>query len=111
MEYDLDILHLPDVAFQISDGKGDEVVPAVGLKPQRDFVPFDAEAPLVQREASSGGRIWGLVGVVRIFEHPYEEVLSWVEVSLTPITGGAAPRSMRCRCTDRRSAACAAIFA
>ncbi len=111
MEYDLHILRLPDVAFRISDGKGDEVVPAVGLKPQWDFVPFNAVAPLVQREASSGGRVWGLVGVVRIFECPYEEVLSWVEVSFALITGGAASRSTRCWCTDRRSASHAAIFA
>ncbi len=111
VEYDLHILRLPNVAFWTGDGEGDEVIPAVGLKPQRDFVSFDAVAPFVQREASGGGRVWGLMGVVRIFERPYEEVLSWVEVSFAPITGGVAPQSAHCRCTDRRSASRAAILA
>src|SRR6266702_2674045 len=87
------------------------MVPAVWFEPQQDFVPFNTIASLVQREASGGGRVWGLVGVVRIFERPYEEVLSWVKVPLASVTGGAAPRSTHCWCADRHSAACAAIFA
>ncbi len=111
VEYDLYILRLPNVAVRASDGEGDEVIPAVGFKPQRDFVSFDAVASLVQRETSSGGRVWGLVGVVRIFERPYEEVLSWVKVSFAPVTSGAAPQSARHWCTDWRSASRAAILA
>src|SRR6266702_1611945 len=87
------------------------MVSAVWFEPQRDFVPFVAIASLVQREASGGGHVWGLMWVVRILEHPYEEVLSWVKISLAPITGGVAPWSARCWCTDRRSASRAAIFA
>ncbi len=111
VEYDLHILRLSDIALWAGDGEGDEVISAVGFKPQRNFGSFDTVAPLVQREASGGGRVWGLVGVVRIFERPYKEVLSWVEVVFTPVASGATPRSAHRWCTNRRSASRAAIFA
>src|SRR6266702_1637397 len=111
VEYDLYILRLLDVALRTGDREGDEVVPAVGPKPRRDSVSFDAVAPLVQGKASSGGRIRGLVRVVRVFERPYKDVLSWVEVLFASVAGGATPRAARCRRTDRHSASRAAILA
>ncbi len=47
VKYDLHILRLFDAAFQVGNGEGNEVILAVGPKPQRDFVPFDAVAPFV----------------------------------------------------------------
>src|SRR6266702_70066 len=111
VEYDLHILRLSDIALWTGDGEGNEVVSIVGLESQRNFIPFDVVAPLVQREAGGSGRIRCLLRSVRIFEHPYKEMLSWVEVVFAPITSGAAPWAARCRCTDRHSASRAAIFA
>src|SRR6266702_7423778 len=111
MEYDLYILRLLNVALRIGDREGDEVVPAVGLKPRRNSPSFDAVASLALGKASSGGRIRGLVRVVRIFECPYEDVLSWVEILLASVAGGATPRAARCRRTSRHSASRAAILA
>src|SRR6266702_4574664 len=111
VEYDLHILRLLNVALWTGDREGDESISAVGLKPRRGPFSFDAVAPLVQGEASSGGRIWGFVRVVRIFERPYEDVLSWVEILLASVTGGTTPRATRRWRASRRSASRAAIRA
>ncbi len=111
MEYDLYILRLPDIAVRPFDGEQDEIAPAVRCKSKRDFIPLESVAPLVQREASGSGRVGSFIRLVSVGKGAYEWVLSWVKVALTHIAGGATPRATRCRCTVRRSASRAAIFA
>src|SRR6266702_604185 len=111
MEYDLHILHLPDVAVGHFDGERDEVAPVVRLEPKRDFIMFESVTPLVQREAGGSGRVGGFIRLVSVFKGAYEWVLSWVEVPFAHVAVGAAPQAVHCQCTVRRSASHAAIFA
>src|SRR6266702_7754361 len=111
VEYDLYILRLLDFALRTGDGEGDKTVPAVELEPRRNSPLLGAVTPLVQGKTSSGGGIRGLVRFVRIFERPYEDVLSWVEVLLASVTGGTTPGAARCRRAARHSASRAAIRA
>ncbi len=110
VEYDLHILGLLDVTVRALDGVRDEMVSEVWSEPQRDLIAFDLVAPLIQWEARGGSRIRSLIWIVRIFECAYEWVLSWVEVLIAHVAGGAAPWPTHCWCTDWCSASCAAIF-
>src|SRR6266702_4571339 len=111
VKYDLHILRLPDVAIWPFDGERDKVVSVVQSEPERDFILLESVTSLVQREASGGGHVGSFVHLVSVSEGAYERVLSWVEVALTHVAGGATPQAARCQCTVQRSASCAAIFA
>src|SRR6266702_2179225 len=111
VEYDLYILHLPDVAVRPFDGECDEVVPLIASEPRQGCVASGAVTPFIQRVPCSRGCIRGFFWVIRVFQDAYEWVLSWVEIPLTHVTGGVAPQAMHCWCTDWRSASHAAIFA
>ncbi len=109
VEYNLDILHLPNVPIRSSDGEGDEVIAIVVFESWWGLVAMRDVTSLVQGEAFRGGCVWGFVLVVRVSQVSYEWVLSWVEV-LAHVAVGAAPWAPRCWCTDWCSASLTAII-
>src|SRR6266702_753151 len=86
------------------------MVPPVGVEP--DGVALLQRhghvRPFVQRVSAGRKCVRGLVRIVRVARVLYEWMLIWVPV---PDTGGATPRSSRCRRTWRRSASRAAFAA
>ncbi len=109
VEYDLHILHLPNVAIWSLDGERNEVVPIISFESHRHCVGPCVVTPLVQGVAQGSGHVRGFIRIIRIFDIVNEWVLSWVNV-LAHVTSGVAPRATCCRCTAWCSASHAAIF-
>src|SRR6266702_5640516 len=87
------------------------MIPRVRFEPWWDLVASNLVTSLIQREAGRRGGIGGFVWAVSVFQCAYELVLSWVEVLLAHIAGGAAPWATHRWRTDWHSASRAAILA